>query len=111
MKYIDIILNGFRGYADYLYQEILFQYTYKAWYENYFYLLIVLSLLVWGLELAFPWRTKQGAIRKDFWLDVFYMFFNFFLFSLIGHNALSMVGGGAVQRFSGAVWHHQPGGH
>ncbi|MEY3398597.1 MAG: hypothetical protein RL220_1191, partial [Bacteroidota bacterium] len=30
--------------------------------------------------------------RKDFWMDGFYMFFNFFLFSLIGYNALSDVG-------------------
>lgn len=29
--------------------------------------------------------------RKDFWLDAFYMFFNFFLFSLIIYNAASDV--------------------
>lgn len=52
------------------------------WYNNYFYGLIAISLLVWGLELAFPWRKEQKAIRKDFWLDGFYMFFNFFVFSI-----------------------------
>ena len=51
---------------------------------NYFYYLIVLSLAVWGLELVFPWRKNQPAFRKDFWLDAFYMFFNFFIFSLVG---------------------------
>ncbi|MEO0341224.1 MAG: sterol desaturase family protein, partial [Bacteroidota bacterium] len=30
-------------------------------------------------------------LRKDFWLDFFYMFFNFFLFSLIIYNAASYV--------------------
>ncbi len=45
----------------------------------------------------FPWRKNQGAIRHDFWVDVFYMFFNFFLFSLIAYNAISNV---AVQAFN-----------
>jgi sterol desaturase/sphingolipid hydroxylase (fatty acid hydroxylase superfamily) len=43
-----------------------------------------------------PWRKGQKPIRKDFWLDVFYMFFNFFLVSLIGFNAISNV---AVELF------------
>jgi len=50
-----------------------------------------ISLVVWSLELVFPWRKNQAAIREDFWLDGFYMFFNFFLFSLIGYNAVSNV--------------------
>lgn len=85
-KYWDIITNSYQGYASYLMQEILN----PSW-HNYFYWLVGLSLFFWGLELIFPWRDKQGAFRKDFWLDSFYMFFNFFLFSLIGYNALSNV--------------------
>jgi sterol desaturase/sphingolipid hydroxylase (fatty acid hydroxylase superfamily) len=38
-----------------------------------------------------PWRKDQPKIRKDFWLDAFYMFFNFFLFSLVGYYAISNV--------------------
>ena len=86
-QYLDIILNSFTGYYNYLLNEVS-----SPGIHNYFYLLIALSLLVWGLELLFPWRKNQGSIRKDFWLDGFYMFFNFFLFSLIGYNALSNVG-------------------
>ena len=40
-------------------------------------------MLVWVLELLFPWRKNQKVFRKDFWLDTFYMFFNFFLLNLI----------------------------
>lgn len=40
-------------------------------------------MIVYTLELLFPWRKNQKAIRKDFWLDTFYMFFNFFIFSII----------------------------
>lgn len=43
------------------------------------------------LEIVFPWRKNQSIFRKDFWLDAFYMFFNFFVFSLIIYNALSNV--------------------
>lgn len=54
-----------------------------SWYENFFWGLILLSLLVWGLEILFPWRKNQKIIRKDFFLDAFYMFFNFFIFAIM----------------------------
>ncbi|MFT4856800.1 MAG: sterol desaturase/sphingolipid hydroxylase (fatty acid hydroxylase superfamily) [Algoriphagus sp.] len=85
-EYIQIIADGYFGYWDYLKNEILN----PSWY-NYFYWLIGLSILVWSLELIFPWRKRSTAFRKDFWLDAFYMFFNFFLFSLIVYNSLSNV--------------------
>lgn len=47
-----------------------------------------------------PWRKGQKILRKDFWLDAFYMFFNFFLFSLVIYNAASDV---VVDLFNG-VW-------
>lgn len=64
------------------------------WYSNYFWGLILISGMVWALEIVFPWRKKQGIIRKDFWLDFFYMFFNFFLFAIAvsGVYALLEVG-------------------
>lgn len=83
-KYLDIATNSFLGYAQYLWHSVT-----NPSFDNYFYYLIILSLVVWGLEIAFPWRKKQNTIRKDFWQDTFYMFFNFFLFSLIGFNALA----------------------
>ncbi|MGM0945427.1 MAG: sterol desaturase family protein [Bacteroidota bacterium] len=85
-KYIKIILDGYYGYWNYLTSEIL----YPSW-QNYFYWLIGLSVVVFALEVIVPWRKSQPIFRKDFWLDVFYMFFNFFLFSLILYNALSNV--------------------
>ncbi|WP_010523523.1 sterol desaturase family protein [Aquimarina agarivorans] len=53
------------------------------WYSNYFWGLVLISLLVWGIEILFPWRKNQAIFRKDFWLDAFYMFFNFFVFAII----------------------------
>lgn len=84
--YWEILLNGYAGYASYLWSEV----TNPHW-KNYFYWLIGVSLFFFLLELATPWRKEQAKFRKDFWLDFFYMFFNFFLFSLIIYNAASDV--------------------
>ena len=84
-KYLDIIKNSYHGYWNYLKKEILLQ---GNW-DNYFYGLIIISLVVWGLEIVFPWRKNQSVFRKDFWLDTFYMFFNFFMLNLIVLIALS----------------------
>jgi sterol desaturase/sphingolipid hydroxylase (fatty acid hydroxylase superfamily) len=86
-KYIKIIQQSFSGYYNYLVQEI----TNPTW-DNYFYWLLGLSLFVFLLEIIIPWRKNQPVFRKGFWLDAFYILFNFFLFSLIGYNALSNVG-------------------
>jgi sterol desaturase/sphingolipid hydroxylase (fatty acid hydroxylase superfamily) len=90
-KYIEIFVNSFFGYYNYLKDEILFTYQYKPWYENYFYALIFISLFFLLLEIIIPWRKKQPILRKDFWLDTFYMFFNFFILSLIGFAAISNI--------------------
>ena len=79
MDILNAFLNSFLGSLNWTWRMIAFD---VPWYNNYFYGLIVISLAVWALELAFPWRKNQKAIRKDFWLDGFYMFFNFFIFSV-----------------------------
>ncbi len=85
-EYIQIFINGYKGYAGYLWQEI----THPG-VHNYFYALIAVSLFFFLIEIVNPWRKDQQILRKDFWLDLFYMFFNFFLFSLIIYNAASDV--------------------
>lgn len=77
--YTDAFFNALNGTIDWTWKSILFE---VPWYNNYFWGLIVISLFVWGLEIAFPWRKEQSIFRKDFWLDGFYMFFNFFVFSI-----------------------------
>ncbi|MEE4001261.1 sterol desaturase family protein [Tenacibaculum sp. FZY0031] len=84
-RYLEIIKNSYIGYWNYLKQSVLFE---IQW-DNYFYGLLLISLVVWGLEIVFPWRKNQPLFRKDFWLDTFYMFFNFFLLNLIVFIALS----------------------
>ena len=84
--YLDLFWEGYYGYASYLWNEI----THPHW-KNYFYWLIGISLFFLLLEWIKPWRKDQPKFRQDFWLDFFYMFFNFFLFSLVIYNAASDV--------------------
>ncbi len=79
MEYIEVFIQAFIGSLNWTWDSILFR---VPWYTNYFWGLILISLIVWGLEYLFPWRKDQSIIRKDFWLDGFYMFFNFFIFSI-----------------------------
>lgn len=94
-QYLDIFINGYKSYANYLWQEIT-----NPGLTNYFYWLIGVSLFFFLLEVLKPWRKDQKKFRKDFWLDMFYMFFNFFLFSLIIYNAASDV---VVNLFNNAI--------
>lgn len=98
-KYLDILKNSYSGYWNYLKNEIMLQ---NNW-DNYFYGLIIISIAVWLLEMAFPWRKHQGVFRKDFWLDTFYMFFNFFLLNLIVLIALSNTAAEFLNDILGAV--------
>lgn len=79
MDYINAFISAFNGTVDWTIRSILFE---VPWYNNYFWGLVTISLVVWMLEIVFPWRKNQPIIRKDFWLDGFYMFFNFFIFSI-----------------------------
>lgn len=85
------IKQSYQEYASYLWEEVTLTYTYKPLWQNFFYLLIAVSVFFFLLEWLTPWRKEQPSFRKDFWLDAFYMFFNFFLFSLIFFHAASNV--------------------
>jgi len=81
----NTFVNSFTGYAKYLWNTI--SHPFDGF--NYFTWLILVSLTVWILEILLPWRKNQKFIRKDFWLDAFYMFFNFYIFNLLIFVALS----------------------
>ena len=84
--YAQIFVDETVGYARYLWQDV----THPSA-SSYFYLLIAVSLAVLLLERLFPWRKAQPLDRAGFRVDVFYLFFNFFLFSLIGYNGAANV--------------------
>jgi sterol desaturase/sphingolipid hydroxylase (fatty acid hydroxylase superfamily) len=79
-KYGIVFTDSLIGTLNWTWDSILFN---VPWYTNYFWGLICISLFVWILEIVFPWRRDQPIFRKDFWLDAFYMFFNFFIFAIV----------------------------
>lgn len=80
LKYLNAFKDSFLGTLDWTWKSIIFE---VPWYTNYFWGLTAISIIVWGFEILFPWRKNQSIIRKDFWLDAFYMFFNFFIFAIV----------------------------
>ncbi len=69
------------GYANWLWGQITVESG--SLYGNYFWFLGIISAIFFILEVFIPWRKGQSVFRKDFWLDVFYMYFNFFIFYII----------------------------
>jgi sterol desaturase/sphingolipid hydroxylase (fatty acid hydroxylase superfamily) len=90
--YIQAVSNAYTQYAAFLWSQML----HPSW-HNYFYWVLGSTLVIWMLEIVFPWRKNQPAIREGFWLDMFYIFWNYFLFSLVIYNAISGIG---VQLFN-----------
>ena len=83
--YKQVFIDAWKGSADYIWKEA--QLAIDPWWHNYLLWLVVVSALFFLLEAAKPWRENQALFRKDFWLDFFYMFFNYTLFGLIIFNA------------------------
>ncbi len=81
----QIIENAYKGSWNNLVNQITHPFSDGI---SAFYLLIFLSLGIWIIEICLPWRKNQSVLRKDFWIDAFYMFFNYFLFGLIIFAAL-----------------------
>jgi sterol desaturase/sphingolipid hydroxylase (fatty acid hydroxylase superfamily) len=89
--YLEIFTNTVAGMAKYQWRQIIFD---VPWDKNYFWGLTIISLLVWLLEIVFPWRKEQSIIRKDFWLDAIYMYFNFFIFQIGLYGLYNLLGEG-----------------
>jgi Sterol desaturase len=85
-NYLDIAMDAYRGFGNYLIEDIS-----HPTYKSPFWRLMAISVMVWGLEVFFPWRTGQGMFRKDFWLDGFYLFFNSIIFPLLIYAAVANV--------------------
>ncbi len=85
-RYWDVATDSFVGYARYLWHDIT-----EPSAHSWFYVLLAVSAAALAAERLWPWRPQQPLLREGFWLDTFYLFFNFFGFSLVGFAALSDV--------------------
>ncbi len=91
---LEIGTHATRGYFRYLAGDIANPST-----GSYFYLLVVVSLFAAIAERLAPWRKKQPFRRKQWALDLFYMFFNFFGFWLVGFAALNAIAGALIRPY------------
>ncbi|MBL4653376.1 MAG: sterol desaturase family protein [Flavobacteriales bacterium] len=89
MEHLNVFWNTVTGMANYQWRQVIFD---VSWDNNWFWGLTLVSAIVWALELSFPWRKNQAAIRQDFWLDGFYMYFNFFLFQIGIYGVYAVIG-------------------
>ncbi len=89
MEFIEIALKTYQSFFKYFLNEITLN-SYP-WYVNYFYALTLISLFVYFLEILFPWRKTQPKLREGFFLDLFYMYFNFFIFNMIFFSPLKAI--------------------
>lgn len=88
-KYLNTFSDSFMNMLNYTWKSITFD---VPWYINFFWGLTAISLAVWILEILFPWRKNQSIFRKDFWLDTFYMYFNFFIFAIVISGVYDLLG-------------------
>jgi sterol desaturase/sphingolipid hydroxylase (fatty acid hydroxylase superfamily) len=85
-KYFQIAAGAYANYWQFLVQAVLM----PSW-HNYFYWLVGASVVIYFLEVLMPWRREQPVVRENFWIDIFYLFWNYFLFSLVAYQAISQV--------------------
>lgn len=101
LEIINTYWSSTIGYVNYLWNEIII--SSGSIYGNYFWFLGIISLAFFILEVILPWRKKQSVFRKDFWLDAFYMYFNFFIFYIILFAGLQNVGNLLIDKLFNAL--------
>ncbi len=95
MEFIFSFVNATKNYSKWLLNQI--NLDSNSLYGNYFWALGIISILFFLLEIIIPWRKNQALFSKGFWLDAFYMYFNFFIFYLVLFAGLQNTGDLAVK--------------
>ena len=90
MDLIEIYLKAFKGYLHWLWNDQILIST-NSLFGNYFWGLALISFTFFIIQVFIPWRKNQAVFRKQFWQDVFYMYFNLFIFYIIFFAGLSAV--------------------
>jgi len=69
LEWFNIFWESTIGVIDFYKRNLFFE---TSWNQNYLWGLLLISLLVWGLEILFPWRKSQAIFRKEFFLKNHY---------------------------------------
>ena len=73
-------LQAVTGGLSWVGQQILFQVPIE---QNYFWMVTAATAIIMVLEQCFPWRKKQRFFRKDWGVDLFYLYANLFIFAAV----------------------------
>lgn len=73
-------LQAVTGRLFWVGQQILFQVPIE---QNYFWMVTATTAIIMVLEQYFPWRKKQQFFRKDWGVDLFYLYANIFIFASV----------------------------
>ena len=60
---MEIIWSSIKGSANWFMRSVTFD---VPWYQNFFWGLILISALVYSLELLFPWRSQDNRKSARF---------------------------------------------
>jgi sterol desaturase/sphingolipid hydroxylase (fatty acid hydroxylase superfamily) len=82
-RYADTFASAFSGYARWVWSDVT-----QPGAHSYFTALVVITGALLVGEFVAPWRRQQ-FLREGFGLDAFYLLFNFYVFGLLGFQALA----------------------
>lgn len=74
------VLQELLGGFSWIGQQMIFQVPAQ---QNYFWMVTVSTVVIMILERLFPWRKNQRFFRKDWGLDLFYLYANIFVFAAV----------------------------
>jgi sterol desaturase/sphingolipid hydroxylase (fatty acid hydroxylase superfamily) len=77
------LVDAFVGYGRWVWSDVT-----QPGMHSYFTVLVAFTAVMLLWEQLAPWR-EQRRLREGFWLDAFYLVFNFYLFGLLGFQALA----------------------
>lgn len=85
----DIVQSWLGGF-EWVGMQIAFQTPLD---QNYFWMITIVTLLIMALEAVFPWRKHQSFFRKDWGLDLLYLYGNVFVFVVMLEGIYTVLAG------------------
>ena len=73
-------LQAVTGGLSWVGLQVLFQVPIE---QNYFWMVTIATSLIMLLEYLFPWRKEQRFFRKDWGVDLCYLYANLFVFTVV----------------------------
>ena len=85
-----MLFNQWWGGFSWIAKQIAFQVPFE---QNYFWMVTLLTMVIMVVEYCFPWRTKQSFFRKDWGLDLTYLYANVFIFAVMLDGIYGLIEG------------------